>query len=131
MKKIFFLLVSFGLIVFLTSFVLQYNQWIAPSEASKIVNPIESNEKSLKLGKKIYSKMCWTCHGVEGKGEGPAAAALNPKPADFTIDKVQNQKDGELYWKITTGKGTMVSYKNSLTNDQRWSLVNYIRTLKK
>ncbi len=35
-------------------------------------------------GKDLYTKDCAACHGPTGKGDGPAAAALNPKPADFT-----------------------------------------------
>jgi len=131
MKRIFFLLPLLGAIVLLPSFVFQDNQWIAPSTASKKGNPVESNEKSLKLGKKIYSTMCWTCHGVEGKGEGPAGVSLNPKPADFTNLKFQNQTDGAIYWKLTTGKGVMISYENTLTEQQLWSVTNYLRTLKK
>lgn len=131
MKRIFFLLPLLGTIVLLTSFILQDNQWLAPSAATKKVNPVESNEKSLKLGKKIYSSMCWTCHGVDGKGEGPAGVSLNPKPADFTNLKFQNQTDGAIYWKLTTGKGTMISYESTLTEQQLWSVTNYLRTLKK
>ena len=120
-----------GTMIFLSSFALQNNNWIAPATAASKQNPIASNEKSIKLGKKIYSKMCWTCHGSIGEGDGPASNALTPKPAVLTNAIVQEQTDGALFWKITTGKGTMVSYKTSLSDDQRWSLVNYIRTLKK
>lgn len=131
MKRNYFLLSLFlGLIFLLTSFVIQDNQWLAPNTASKKVNPVESNEKSLKMGKKIYDKMCWSCHGVDGKGDGPAGAALNPKPVDFTLTAFQKQSDGAIFWKINTGRGTMVSYENSLSEDQRWAVINYLRTLK-
>ena len=120
-----------GIFLLLLSSFYQNSNWIAPEKEAIKKNPIVSNEKSLKLGKKLYGKMCWSCHGVEGKGDGPAASALNPKPADFRNENIQAQKDGALYWKITTGKGTMTSYKNSLTDDQRWAIVNYLRTLKK
>lgn len=131
MKRIFFLFPLLGVIVLLTSFILQDTQWLAPSTAAKKVNPVESNEKSIKLGKKIYSSMCWTCHGAEGKGDGPAGISLTPKPADFTNLKFQNQTDGAIYWKLTTGKGAMISYENTLTEQQLWSVTNYLRTLKK
>ena len=120
-----------GIFLLLLSSFYQNSNWIAPEKEAIKKNPIVSNEKSLKLGKKLYGKMCWSCHGVEGKGDGPAASALHPKPADFRNENIQAQKDGALYWKITTGKGTMTSYKNSLTDDQRWAIVNYLRTLKK
>jgi len=44
---------------------------------------------------------------------------------------VQNQSDGAIYWKITNGNPPMASYKETLTEEQRWQLVNYIRELKR
>ena len=131
MKSILFLIVGCCTIAVFNSFIIQNNEWLAPKSESEKKNSVESNEKSLKLGKKIYDKMCWTCHGNEGKGDGPAAAALNPKPAAFTDSNFQQQKDGAIFWKIKTGRGTMVSYENSLTEDQRWAVINYLRTFKK
>ena len=58
-----------------------------------------------------------------------AAAALPPpKPADWTSSKVAAETDGELFWKISNGRGAMPPWKH-LPEDQRWSLVNYIRSL--
>ena len=131
MKTISLIIIGCCILVVFNSFVIQNNEWLAPKSEADKKNPIESNEKSLKLGKKIYDKMCWTCHGNEGKGDGPAATALNPKPAAFTESNFQLQKDGALFWKIKTGRGTMVSYENSLTEDQRWAVINYLRTFKK
>jgi mono/diheme cytochrome c family protein len=69
-----------------------------------------------------------SCHGAKGKGDGAAAAALNPKPADWTSKKVQAEPDGEIFWKISTGRGAMPSWKFLPEND-RWALVRYIRSL--
>jgi SNF family Na+-dependent transporter len=63
------------------------------------------------------------------KGDGPAAANLNPKPKDFSSVELQKQTDGELFWKLSNGKGMMVPYKHSLNEEKRWQLINYIRTL--
>jgi mono/diheme cytochrome c family protein len=80
-------------------------------------------------GKKLADTNCVSCHG-SGKGDGPAAAALNPKPADWTSAKVQGESDGELFWKISTGRGPMPPWKH-LSEKDRWDLVAHIRTLKK
>jgi mono/diheme cytochrome c family protein len=80
-------------------------------------------------GKKLADTNCVSCHG-SGKGDGPAAAALNPKPADWTSAKVQSESDGELFWKISTGRGPMPPWKH-LSDKDRWDLVSHIRTLKK
>ena len=54
--------------------------------------------------------------------------ALNPKPADWTSKKVQDESDGEIFWKITTGRGAMPAWWH-LPEGDRWALVRYIRSL--
>ncbi|HEY4800958.1 MAG TPA: cytochrome c [Bacteroidia bacterium] len=108
----------------------QTSIWVAPKEADLIKNPLEDNLTAAKEGKKLYLQNCAVCHGDKGKGDGIAAAGLTPKPANHTSDKVQNQSDGAIFWKMTTGRPPMASYKEALTETQRWQLVNYIRTLK-
>ena len=81
-------------------------------------------------GKKLAETNCVSCHGNGGKGDGPAAAALNPKPADWTSAKVQSESDGELFWKISNGRGPMPPWKH-LSEKDRWDLVAHVRSLKK
>jgi mono/diheme cytochrome c family protein len=57
-----------------------------------------------------------------------AAVALNPKPADWTSAKVQSESDGEIFWKISNGRGAMPPWKHLAEND-RWALIRYIRSL--
>ena len=108
---------------------LQPDEWLAPKESSKLVNPYSGNIDATAEGMKIFKRMCAICHGDGGRGDGAAGLALNPPPKDLTSQKVQSQADGELYWKITTGNPPMASYKTILTNEKRWKLVNYIREL--
>jgi len=108
--------------------------WKAPETAKTIENPLKGSSVGIKEGKKVFNQMCVTCHGAKGKGDGVAAAALNPKPANFNSKTVQGETDGELFWKITNGNApsaAMAAYKDVLTETQRWQLVNYIRTFKK
>jgi mono/diheme cytochrome c family protein len=101
-------------------------EWKAPAEAKAMKNP----EKGTDLGKKAVETNCVSCHGPKGKGDGPAAAALNPKPADWTSAKIKAESDGELFWKISNGRGAMPGWKH-LPDMDRWHIVNYIRTLQK
>ena len=103
--------------------------WVAPKEADAVKNPTKDNAESVTKGKKIYNQMCTVCHGNKGKGDGPGGLALKPKPTDHTSAKFHAQSDGAIYWKLTEGKGSMASYKKSLTEAQRWDLVSYMREL--
>ncbi len=101
-------------------------EWKAPADAKNMKNP----EKGTDAGKKSVETNCSSCHGPQGKGDGPAAAALTPKPANWQSDKVKKESDGEIFWKITNGRGPMPPWKH-LPEKERWQIVNYIRTLQK
>jgi len=102
-------------------------EWKAPADAKAMKNPV----KGVGNAKKNIETNCVTCHGASGKGDGAAAAALPPpKPADWTSPKVQGEADGELFWKISNGRGAMPPWKH-LPEKDRWEIINYIRTLKK
>lgn len=111
--------------------IAQSGEWIAPKSAAKVINPIKGIASGTKSGKKLYGIYCAICHGAKGKGDGIAGAALTPITANFTKDKFQNQTDGAIYWKLTEGRSPMASYKAILNEEQRWQLVNYMRTFKK
>lgn len=126
------------LIVAFTAFTLacsssfaQQKPWASPKEAQVIKNPFAGNSSTLAEGKKLYVTNCAPCHGEKGRGDGPAAQALVPKPADHSSALVQSETDGSLFWKLTQGRNPMPAYGKILTEQQRWELVNYIRTLSK
>jgi mono/diheme cytochrome c family protein len=103
-------------------------KWVAPPAADNIKNPLSTTEENILAGKKIFEGICWTCHGMNGNGNGPAALTLEPKPANFLHSDVQSQTDGAIFWKISIGRGAMVPFSQSLTTEQRWQLVCFIRT---
>lgn len=104
--------------------------WEAPDDAKKVENPVKPTPKDLKQAAQTFQANCVPCHGKAGAGDGAAAASLNPKPANFTDAKLMNQAtDGELFWKMSTGRGPMPSWKDQLSDTQRWQMVNYLRTL--
>ena len=109
-------------------------EWKAPAAEKATKNPLadkKTDKAALAEGKKLAETNCATCHGPGGTGNGPAAAALPPpKPADWTSAKVAAEADGELFWKISNGRGAMPPWKH-LPDNQRWQLVNYIRSLQK
>jgi len=104
--------------------------WNVPEAEKGKKNLYASDVSSIARGKKTYKLECFRCHGKEGKGDGTSADLLDKQPADLTADKVQNQTDGELFWKISEGRKPMPLAKRTLTDDQRWDIINYIRTFR-
>jgi mono/diheme cytochrome c family protein len=102
--------------------------WVAPAGEKDKKNPLPADAQTIAQGKKVADVNCVSCHGAKGKGDGAAAVALNPKPADWTSAKVQTESDGEIFWKISTGRGAMPAW-NFLPERDRWALVRYIRSL--
>lgn len=89
-----------------------------------------------KAGKAKYDANCVGCHGKTGKGDGPAAAALNPKPQDHTDGKIMNAlSDKYLFDIIKDGgaavkKAAIMPASGKKLNDQEiWDIVAYIRSL--
>ncbi len=109
----------------------QTKKFPSPASADAVINPLKGNAQATAEGKKIYTQYCVTCHGSKGKGDGIAAPGLSKPPADHTSDFVQKQTDGALFWIISAGNNPMPTYKTTLTETQRWQVVNYIRTLAK
>ncbi|MDD5369667.1 MAG: CopD family protein, partial [Anaerolineaceae bacterium] len=95
-------------------------------------NPVVPSEKSAMAGHLLYQEKCLPCHGPAGKGDGPTGLTLNPRPADLSLHAVPGvHTDGQLFLWITDGypNSAMPGYRQSLTDEQRWNLVNFIRTL--
>ena len=109
----------------------QYKPWVAPPSADNLKNPDEGKPSVLVEAKALYIANCGPCHGEKGKGDGPAAGGLNPRPADHTSESVQKQTDGAIFWKLSEGRAPMPAYKKVFTDVQRWGLVAYIRSLAK
>ena len=105
-------------------------RWDTPAWTDTIRNPYLNMASVTDSGKVLYQKFCTVCHGTSGKGNGVAAAGLSVRPADHTSPYVQLQTDGSLFYEMSNGHAPMPAYKNVLTEKQRWSLINYIRTLK-
>ena len=105
-----------------------HGHWSAPPEAVKRANPIPPDQTSIKRGKNLFKTYCIACHGSEGRGDGLAAAGLNPKPPNL-VKMAGHHDDGDIAWKIENGRGAMPAWKGRLKEKEIWDLTNFIQTL--
>ncbi|MGH8743969.1 MAG: c-type cytochrome [Burkholderiales bacterium] len=104
------------------------DHWMAPAHAAARNNPVPADAASIARGKKSFQTNCAVCHGTSGRGDGPAGAALNPRPANLR-EMVEEHSDGDFAWKIANGRGPMPAWKSVIKENQIWDLVNFIRSL--
>lgn len=90
--------------------------------------PIVPDEKSLEQGQELFAQHCMACHGENGDGRDPAAAALQTQPANFLDAQHSGMYNpGEKYWIIGNGTGeTGMPGFSQLSPEDRWHLVNHI-----
>jgi mono/diheme cytochrome c family protein len=117
--------VGLGIVLFLMATVLA-----PPAPTAGLTNPVAPDEGSLARGGAIYAQNCAACHGATGRGNGPLAATLNPRPADF-VQHVNFHTDEVLFDWISKGiAGTsMQAWEGTLTETDRWHVLNYIQSL--
>jgi len=116
-----FLLVGMGLLFVFNT----------PTPVAEQLNPISPGARSITAGQVIYLARCAACHGVTGKGDGPIGGTLIPPPADLTQHAVLGvHTDFKLYQWISEGfaGGRMPAFKGVLSAEDRWNLINFIRT---
>jgi mono/diheme cytochrome c family protein len=85
-------------------------------------------------GKHLYEGKgsCYMCHGLNGKGDGPAGPMVNPAPRNLTDCEFQKtREDGELFWIIkygSRGTGMVGVVPGVLSEEEAWKIVAYLRS---
>ena len=116
------------------------DEWVAPAEERSIVSPLSpTNPEHLKKGRSLFVKHCLTCHGEQGRGDGPSARLHARRsgyaPRDLSRPDVQaGLTDGEIFWKIglgwkPQGRIVMPGLGDEVATEDRWRLVLYVRSL--
>lgn len=107
-----------------------------PHEFEDLENPFAGDAASVAAGEELFGLYCASCHGETGMGDGPAAAGLDPQPASLAdASMMSDVSDAYIYWRVTEG-GAMEPFNSAmppwgeiLSEDQRWQLVSFVRSL--
>lgn len=100
-----------------------------PAEYAGLTNPLGADAAI--EGAKVFQGYCESCHGPQGRGDGPAGQVLDPQPRNLSAFQAA-VTDDYLFWRVNTGKpGTaMIGWQGILTEEQVWQVIAFIRTLK-
>jgi mono/diheme cytochrome c family protein len=101
------------------------------NDAGAQANPLPRTEEVLKKGRQNFSIFCSVCHGILGDGKTSLTAAYGAKPANLDSQTFRDYEDGKIYHVIVAGKNSMPSYAAELTEDERWSVIHYVRALQR
>lgn len=102
--------------------------WAAPDNSVKMKSPAKGAD-ALKEGKDLYMQHCKSCHGAKGKGDGAKADKIDISCNDFTSADFAKKAEGELFWKTTEGRKPMPSFKEKLSDNERWEVIMYVKSL--
>jgi cytochrome c len=101
--------------------------------AEIIKNPFPITKSGIDKGKLLYNVQCGICHGEKGDGAGYLVRDDGGKypvqPANFMLDDFINSSNGRYYHAIMHGRNLMGAYADKLSYEERWQVIQYIRSL--
>ena len=100
----------------------------AKDAAAALPNPVPATAESVAKGAYLYKINCVVCHGEKGRGDGPVGRKfVDPTPVNLNEAYTQDQADGQLFFTLTRGRVAMPFYRDALSAEERWDVINYIR----
>jgi mono/diheme cytochrome c family protein len=105
-------------------------QQLKTADPNALKNPLVSNSDSVAQGGEAYKYFCIQCHGPQADGKGTVGQSFAPLPSDLRAPLVQAQSDGELFIKISLGFRRHPHLADTVSEEDRWATIVYIRSLK-
>lgn len=100
--------------------------WMAPQEAAEMKTPIALEAESVRKGREIYLDKCAACHGDNAEGLEVGETGLEMETPNLK-QRLKTHSDGDFFWKINEGRGQMPSFKDELSDEEKWYIINYIK----
>jgi mono/diheme cytochrome c family protein len=98
--------------------------------ASDLANPIPDTVTSATAGQNLYLANCAACHGADARGGGPQAGTTAIRPPSLVSGHLNSHTDGDIFYWISNGlPGGMPAWATTLSETDRWNLVNYLRAI--
>ena len=126
-------MLTFGVIaafaITLVAFTAPQDDWDVPAKYKSMENKYAGEDED-GIGEDLFKQHCRSCHGKEGFGDGSKAKELETELRDLTSEDVQAQSDGALYYKAIIGRDEMPNFEKKIRSEEdRWMIINYMRTL--
>ena len=101
----------------------------AKEDAAALRNPIPATAESIARGAALYQMNCIVCHGKSGHGDGLVGRKFTrTPPVDLNKKYTQSQADGQLFFTLTRGRVVMPAYREALSPQERWDVINYVKS---
>ncbi len=94
-----------------------------------LLNPVPTDEPSIRQGARLYAINCALCHGTSDGGPGKVGQKFSPPPPQFPQQRIKDLSDAELYKRITLGFGRMPGFNDKLTPTERWQIAVFLKSL--
>ena len=98
------------------------------TQESELKNPVAPTASVIAQGKTLFTINCAMCHGETSAERGPVGKKLTPPPPGLDHDIVKGLNDSTIFKAVTFGFGRMPAFQSKLTPQERWNLVNFLRT---
>jgi len=109
--------------------VTEEGMFAAKEAAASLANPVPVSPESLQIGGNLYEINCRVCHGKGGEGDGSVGLKFATKaPVNLNEAYTQDQTDGEIFFTLTRGRGLMPLYRDAISAEERWHVINYLKT---
>jgi len=95
----------------------------------QLTNPVAASKEVLDQGRGLFDTYCTVCHGADGRSLGPVGKYFN-KVADLSSPQIQEYTDGLIYSVIREGGFNMPGYAETVSAQERWALVHFVRSLR-